>query len=125
MVSGRARVVVDEVARQGAIDQHREFARGGGNRFGLAGADSQTPIESAERAGGAREAHRAAAQGCCGSISGWRSSGAEQASAGNFVVGGQRKPGGKMLFDRPAAHVETDLGNDLQRGVRADAVDLA
>jgi hypothetical protein len=38
VVSSRAGVVVEEVARQGVIDQHRQFTRGGCDRFGLAGA---------------------------------------------------------------------------------------
>src|SRR6202140_1169914 len=43
----------------------------------------------------------------------------------NLVVGGQRGPGGEMVLGRPAAHVGADLGDELQRGLRPDGMDLA
>jgi hypothetical protein len=43
----------------------------------------------------------------------------------DLVVGRQGKPGGKVLGGAPATHVSADLGNQLQRGLRADGVDLA
>ena len=44
-----ARVAIDERAAQGAIDEDSELARGGGEGLGLADADSQAPVEGAER----------------------------------------------------------------------------
>ena len=50
--------------------------------------------------------------------------GAEEAAARDCVLGGQREPRGEVLLGRPPAHIGADLGEQFQRGVGCDAVDL-
>ena len=45
MVSIGAGVVVDELAREDPVDQHRKFAGGGGYGFGFADADCQAAVK--------------------------------------------------------------------------------
>jgi hypothetical protein len=52
VLNSSAGVVIDEVAGQDAVDQHREPAGGGGNCLGLAHAGGQASIEGAERGRG-------------------------------------------------------------------------
>ena len=49
VVSSCTGVVIDEVAGQDAVDQHRELAGGSGNCLGFAHADGQASEEGAER----------------------------------------------------------------------------
>src|SRR5215472_9377454 len=125
LVSGCAGVVIVMIAGHDAVDEHGKFAGGGSNGLGLAGTRREAPVEGTEGGRGASETHRAAAQNGCGAIGRGRSPGAEQASARDLVVRRQGKPGSKVFFGGPTAHVGPDLGNDLQRGMRSDAVDLA
>jgi len=125
MIAGGAGVFVDEVAGQRTVDQHGELTGGGSNRFGVANAGGEAAVKGAKRGRSTAEAHGAAAQNSRRSIGGWRGPGTEQASAGDFVMGSQREPGGKVLLGFPAAHIGADLGYELKRGVRADRVDLA
>ena len=59
-----------------------------------------------------------------GAIGGRLRAGAEEAAAGDLVLGRQRQPRGEVLLRGPARHVGADLGEQPQRIVRADAVDL-
>src|SRR5208283_907397 len=92
VVSSCTGVVIDEVTGEDAVDQHRELAGGSGNCLGLAHAGGQASEEGAERGRGTTETHCAAAQNDRGPIGGRWSSRAEQAPAGDLVVGRQRKP---------------------------------
>ena len=125
MIGVGAGVLVDEVTGQHPIHQQREFARGGRNRLRFADTNGQAAIEGAERGGGARKAHGTAAQHGGRAIGRRRGPGAEQSAARDFVVGRQGKPGGEMLGGAPAVHVSADLGDQLERGLRADGVNLA
>ena len=46
-----ARIVVHDVALERAVDQNRQFARRGGDRFGLANPRRQSPIVQPARYG--------------------------------------------------------------------------
>src|SRR5215467_13358378 len=92
IVSGCAGVFIEEVAGQNPIDQDRKLTGGGGDSLGFAGTRGQAAIEGTERGRSAREAHRAAAQNNRSAVGRGRSTRAEQAPAGDFVVGCQRQP---------------------------------
>ena len=125
VVSSGTGVVIDEVAGKHAVDQHGELAGSGGNRLGLAGAGGEASIEGAKSGRSATETHCTTAQNDRGAVGRWWGPGGEQTSAGNLVVGREREPGSKVGGGGPALHIGADLGNDLQRGVGADAVNLA
>src|ERR1700730_1349040 len=52
-----ARVGIDEAVLQGAIDQNRELACGGGDRLGLPDAERDSSVERAERGLRAPQVH--------------------------------------------------------------------
>jgi len=97
-VSGDTGFVIEELSRQHAVDEQRELARSGGDGFGfsdagLAGGGKRPrvrlkfyPRSSRSGAGWPRPVGRR------------RSPGAEPASSGDFVVGGERGPGGEVVF---------------------------
>ena len=92
--------------------------------WGFADAPGESPIERAERGLSATERHRGHPQDRRGAIGGRLRPRAEQAAAGDLVLGREREPRGEVLFGGPAVHVGANLGDEFQRGVRADAVNL-
>ena len=59
-----------------------------------------------------------------GAVGGGERLGAEEAAAGDFVVGGQRQPGREVLLGGPAAHIGANLGEQPEGTVGADSVEL-
>src|SRR5215469_18063697 len=114
-VSGDTGFVIEELSRQHAVDEQRELARSGGDGFGfsdagLTGGGKRPrvrlkfyPRSSRSGAGWPRPVGRR------------RSPGAEPASSGDFVVGGEAWSWRRSGIRWPAAHVGAVLGDDLQR----------
>ena len=70
IVGGGARIVVHEVALERAVDQNRQFARRGGDRFGLANPRRQSSIERAQGGLPPTKGHRRHPEEACRSIGG-------------------------------------------------------
>ena len=119
-----ARVAVDDRAGQGAIDQDGELAGGGSNGFGLADADGQPAVESAEGGLAADETHGGDAQHAGGAVGGGLGFAAKPAVAGDPVLGREGEPGGEVVLGGPAAQVGADLGDQLQGAIGGEAIDL-
>jgi hypothetical protein len=124
IVGGGAGILVHQALPEGAMYQDRQLAGGGRDGFGLAHSVGQAPIEGAEgRVGAAEEVHGRHAQDRGGAVGGRLRLGAEQAAAGDFVVGRQGEPGREVFLGGPAAHVGADLGEPPQGAVGADGID--
>ena len=117
-------VTIDERAGQGAIDEDGELARGGGEGFGLPDADGQPPVESAEGGLAPDEAQGGHPKHGGRAIGGWLGAGAEATTARDLVLRGEREPRREMLLGGPPAEVGPDLGQQLERGIGGDAIDL-
>ena len=127
-VGGRCRcrpgVTVDERAGQGAIDEDGELARGGGEGLGLADADSQAAVEGAERGLAPDEAQGGHPKHGGRAIGGRLGAGAKAPAARDLVLRGEREPRREVLLGGPPAEVGPDLGQQLERGIGGDAIDL-
>ena len=117
-------VAIDERAGEGAVDEDGELAGGGGEGLRLADADGQAPVEGAQRGLAADETHRGDAQHGGRAIGGRLGLGAEAPAARDLVLRGEREPGREMLLGGPPAEVGPDLGQQLERGIGGDAIDL-
>ena len=119
-----ARVRVHKVVFQGAIDQDRQLAGGGGDGFGLADAEGHPSIERPERRLGPAKIHGTEAEDGRGAIRRGLCPTAQQTSAGDLVLRGEGQPGREVLVGGPARHVGADLRQQAERVVGPDAVDL-
>ena len=117
-------VTIDERAGQGAIDEDGELARGGGEGLGLADADGQAAVEGTERGLAPDEAQGSHPQHGGGAIGGRLGAGAEAPASGDLVLGGEREPRREVLLGGPSREVGPDLGEELERGIGGDAIDL-
>ena len=117
-------VAIREGAAEGAIDEDGDLARGGSDGLGLPHPDGETAVKGAERglapddAAGGHSEHGGRA------IGGGLGAGAEPAAAGDLVLGGAGEPRGEMLLSGPPADVGADLGEQLERVIGGDAIDL-
>ena len=127
MVGVRGRrpgIVMDHAVFACAVDEQGEFASRRRNGFRFADAGRQASIERAEGRLGATQAHRGQAQDRRGPVGRGLRPGAEEATARDLVLRRQGEPRGEMFPSRPAAHVGADLGDETQRTVRANGMEL-
>src|SRR6266542_3456806 len=117
-------VLVQQALLERAVDEDRQLAGGGGDGFSLAHPVGQAAIESAERGLGAAEAQGREAQDPRGPVGRGRGLGAQEPAAGDLVVGRQGEPGREVLLRGPAGHIGANLGEQAERAVGAEGVDL-
>ena len=119
-----AGIVIDYAVFACAVDEQGEFASRRRNGFRFADAGRQASIERAEGRLGATQAHRGQAQDRRGPVGRGLRPGTEEATARDLVLRRQGEPRGEMFPSRPAAHVGADLGDETQRTVRANGMEL-
>ena len=95
-----------------------------GEGLGLADADSQAPVEGAERGLPPDQPQGGHAQDGGGAVGRGLGLRAEAPPAGDAVLGREGEPGGEVVLSGPARGVGADLGDQLEGAVGGNAIDL-
>ena len=98
--------------------------RGSRDRLGLADTEGDPSVERAERGLGAPQVHGGEAQDRRRPVGGRLSTTAQEASTRHLVVGREGEPGGEVFLRRPAGHLGANFGEEAERVIGADAVQL-
>jgi hypothetical protein len=124
VVGSRTRVLIDEALFESAVDDNGELSSGGGDGFGFTDAIGETSIVGAESGLCTPEAECGHAEDSSGPVCRGLGFRAEEASAGDFVIGREGEPRSEVLLSRPSVHIGTDLGEQAKRGIGSDGIDL-
>src|SRR6201993_4876160 len=123
-VGGRAGISVVHPVTQGVVEENRDLACGGGGWLDLADARGEPPVKGSESGVGSSHRHRGEPQERRGPAPRAARARREHLAPGDLVAWRQAKPGGEVLGARPGGEVVTALGDQLEREVWAEAVDL-
>ena len=113
--------MVGHVVFEHAVDEQGELAGGRRHGGGLVRASGQPAVERPERVIAPNEGHGREAQDLGGSVRGRLRARPEQLPPRDLVVRRQREPGGEVMLRGPAVHIDTDLGDQPERAVGAEA----
>src|SRR6476660_2916453 len=106
-------ILVDEVAFEDVIHEHRELPGGGGDGVRFARAGGEPTIKRAERGGGTAERRGRQSKRVRVTIRGWLVLLSGEGPTGDLVLRRERQPRGEVLRRGPASHVGPDFPDQL------------
>ena len=109
---------------QGVIEENCDLARGRGDRLDLPDARGKPPVKGTQGGVGSSDRYRGEPQERRGPAPRAARARREYLATGDLVARRQAKPGGKVLCARLGGKVVAALGDQFEREVWAEAVDL-